>query len=54
MLSPEMLRFKILIFAGGVGWGEGWQPTFDAESCIDKIENFNFCSGRGEGLVANF
>ena len=46
-----MLRFKILIFAGGVGLGGGWQSTFDAESSIDKIQNSNFCSEGGGGQL---
>ena len=38
MLSPEMLNSKIHIFAGG----EGWRPTFDAESRNAKIPNSHF------------
>ena len=49
-----MLRFKILIFAGGVGWGGGWQSTFDAESSIDKIQNSNFYSEGGGGWWLTF
>ena len=39
MLSPEMLKFQIHIFAGGGGW---W-PTFDAESKnAKKVPNSHF------------
>ena len=48
MLSPEMLKSQIHIFAGG----EGWQPTFDAESKNPKIPNSHF--HRCGGLVENF
>ena len=40
MLSPEMLKSQFPIKGGGwVGLGEGWWPTFDAESRIAKITN---------------
>ena len=46
MLSPKMLKSQIPIFAGG----EGWQPTFDAESENAKIPNSHFHRlGRGGG-----
>ena len=38
MLSPEMLKSQIHIFAGG----EGWRPTFYAESKNAKIPNSHF------------
>ena len=38
MLSPKILKSQIPIFAGG----EGWQPTFDAESENAKIPNSHF------------
>ena len=51
MLSSEMLKSQILIFAGG---GGVLQPTFDAESKnAKKSQNHIFTGGRG-GLVANF
>ena len=51
MLSPEMLKFQIHIFAGR----ECWLPTFYAESKNPKIPNSHFHRlGRGGGLLANF
>ena len=50
MLSPEMLKSQIHIFAGG----EGWQPIFDAESKNAKIPNSHFHKWGMEGLAANF
>ena len=38
MLSPEMLKSQIHIFAGV----EGWRSTFDAESRNAKIPNSHF------------
>ena len=38
MLSLEILKSQIHIFAGG----EGWWPTFDAESRNAKIPNSHF------------
>ena len=51
MLSPEMLKFQIHIFAGG----ECWQPTFDAESKNAKIPKSHFCRCvKGEGWWPTF
>ena len=38
MLNPKMLKSQIHIFADG----EGWQPTFDAESENAKIPNSHY------------
>ena len=51
MLSPKMLKSHIHIYSR-CGKGEGWQPTFDAESRNAKIPNSHFC--RWGGLAANF
>ena len=51
MLSPEMLKSQIYIFAGG---GGSWWPTFDAESKYAKKSQIHIFTGGREGLAANF
>ena len=49
ILSPELLKSKIPIFA--LGGGGGWQSTFDAESSIDKIQITIFAGQWGGGQL---
>ena len=50
ILSQKMLKSQIHIFGGG----DGWRPTFDAESRNAKKSQIQIFTGGRGGLKANF